>query len=200
VLILSVVVGYAERIHPRRAVRWLARFSGLGYAVPAAILALGLMRAMGGFDALFHEDGDRGGTTGRLLGGTVLVLLFAYVVRFLAVALLPVRAGFEQVCRDLDASARCLGARPARTLCRVNLPLLRGTLGAAAVLVTVDVLKELPLTLLLRPFNFETLGTRAFNLADQGRLQESAPACLLIIAGGLTCVYILDRLQERATR
>ncbi|WP_442891223.1 ABC transporter permease [Congregicoccus parvus] len=200
VLLASLIVGYAERIHPGRALRWCGRFAGLGYAVPAAILALGLMRAMGGMDALIGGADGPAGMTGSLLGGTVLVLLFAYVVRFLAVALFPVRAGLERVCGDLDASARCLGARPSRTLVRVDLPLLRGTLGAAAVLVFVDVLKELPLTLLLRPFNFETLGTRAFNLVDQGRLQESAPACLLVIAAGLACVYVIDRVQERATR
>ncbi len=186
---LAVLLAYAERVHPQRAVRWVTRFSILGYALPAAILALGLMRGLGRLDT---------GLTAWLLSGTVGALGFAYAVRFLAVAFLPVQAGLKRICGDLDAAARCLGSPPARTLRRVNLPLLGAPLQAAAVLVFIDVLKELPLTLLLRPFNFETLGTRAFNLVDQGRLQQSAPACLLIVATALACILVLHRLRERA--
>jgi iron(III) transport system permease protein len=180
-------------------VRWTSRVAVLGYAIPSAVLALGLLRALGLFDrglaSIFGEAGQ--GVAGWLLSGSIAVLVFAYVARFLAVAFLPAQAGLKRVCGDLDASARCLGATPLRTLLTVNLPLLRPTLWGAAILVFVDVLKELPLTLLLRPFNMETLATRAFNLVDQGRLPEAAPACLLIVATGLVGVFVLNRLLDK---
>src|SRR4029079_1826880 len=103
-----------------------------------------------------------GGSVGLLLSGTLAALLFAYAVRFLAVALLPLEAGFERQCRNLDAASRSLGVPPFATLRRVALPLLRGTLLSAGIMVFVDVLKEIPLTLVLRPFNFNTLATKAF--------------------------------------
>lgn len=199
VVALAVTVAYTERLHSQRAVRWVSRIATLGYAIPSAVLALGLLRSLGWLDA---GAGAWFGASGRaivgfVLSGSVAALLFAYVVRFLTVAFLPAQAGLKRVCGDLDASARCLGAAPARTLWRINLPLLRPTLWGAAILVFVDVLKELPLTLLLRPFNLETLSTRAYNLVDQGRLHEAAPACLLIVATGLVGVFVLNRLLER---
>lgn len=199
VVALALTLAYTERLHPQRAVRWMSRVAVLGYAIPSAVLALGLLRALGlidrGAGALWGEGG--GGIAGWLLGGSIAVLGFAYVARFLAVAFLPAQAGLKRVCGDLDASARCLGATPLRALLRVNLPLLSPTLWGAAILVFVDVLKELPLTLLLRPFNMETLATRAFNLVDQGRLPEAAPACLLIVATGLVGVFVLNRLLDK---
>lgn len=199
ILAAAVLVSYAERLHPQRSVRWVARFAVLGYAIPAAVLALGILRGLGAIDALVRMFASIQGNAvvGLFVSGTVAALIFAYAVRFLAVATVPVQAGLKQVCGDLDAAARCLGSSPSRTLARVNLPLLRPVLWSAAILVFVDVLKELPLTLLLRPFNLETLGTRAFNLVDQGRLPEAAPACLLIVGAGLACVVVLNRFLER---
>lgn len=199
ILGLGLTLAYAERLHPQRAVRGMSRLAILGYAIPSAVLALGVLRALGGIESLFTfgSSSDGPGIAGWLLGGSVVVLLFAYIARFLAVAFLPTQAGLKQVCGDLDASARCLGATPTRTLVKINLPLLRPTLWGAATLVFVDVLKELPLTLLLRPFNLETLATRAFNLVDQGRLQEAAPACLLIVVTGLIGVAVLNRMIEK---
>lgn len=196
---LALTLAYTERLHAQRAVRWAGRLAVLGYAIPSAVLALGILRGLGvadgGLGALFGERGHA--VAAWLLSGSVAALVFAYVARFLAVAFLPTQAGLKRVCGDLDAAARCLGASPGRTLLRINLPLLRPTLLAAAILVFVDVLKELPLTLLLRPFNLETLATRAFNLVDQGRLPEAAPACLLIVATGLVGVFVLNRLLEK---
>ncbi|AHF89309.1 iron ABC transporter permease [Opitutaceae bacterium TAV5] len=214
VITLAVVVAWAERLHPQRAVRRMSRLAVLGYAIPSAVLALGLLRSLGWLDAGVAAFSGGGGTnagagdtgassafsmTGALLSGSATALVFAYAVRFLAVGFLPAQAGLKRVCADLDASARCLGASPTRALWRINLPLLRPTLLGAAILVFVDIIKELPLTLLLRPFNLETLATRAFNLADQGRLPETAPACLLIIAAGLVCIFALNRLLEKNT-
>lgn len=202
VVALALVLAYTERLHPQRAIRWVSRVAVLGYAIPSAVLALGLLRSLGvtdlGLGALLGANGHA--MAGWLLSGSVAVLVFAYVARFLAVAFLPAQAGLKRVCADLDASARCLGATPLRTLLRIDLPLLAPTLWGAAILVFVDVLKELPLTLLLRPFNMETLATRAFNLVDQGRLPEAAPACLLIIATGLAGVFVLNRLLDKTSR
>lgn len=199
---LALTLAYAERLHAQRAVRWVCRIAILGYAIPSAVFALGTLRSLSWLEkgVTVATANPNPGIVGWLLGGSTVVLLFAYVARFLAVSFLPTQAGLKHVCGDLDSSARCLGAGPARTLWRVNLPLLKPTLWCAAILVFVDVLKELPLTLLLRPFNLETLATRAFNLVDQGRVQEAAPACLLIIGTGLVGVIALNRLLERGNR
>lgn len=196
VILPAVVLAYAERQHAFRLTRWCARVAILGYAIPSAVLALGILRGLGWLDGLVGEGGKTA-IAALLLSGSVGALVFACAVRFLAVGFLPAQSGLKRVCGDLDASARCLGASPLRTLLRINLPLLKPALVSAAILVFVDVLKELPLTLLLRPFNLETLATRAFNLVDQGRLPEAAPACLLIIATGLVGVFVLNHMMER---
>jgi len=188
ILAIAVVVAYGERLNTRRWLRWAARMALLGYAIPAAVLALGILRGLSSTDGVV--------ALGWMVSSSVVAVVYAYVVRFLGVATVPVQAGLKQICGELDAAARCLGSPPARTLWRVNLPLLRPVLLSAAILVFVDVLKELPLTLLLRPFNFETLGTRAYNLVDQGRLHEAAPACVLIVLAGLACVLVLNRYVE----
>lgn len=193
---LAVVLAYAERLHGFRLTRWCARLAILGYAIPSAVLALGVLRGLGSLDRMAGAAGQPA-FTAMLLSGSVGALVFACVLRFLAVGFLPAQAGLKRVCDDLDASARSLGSPPLRTLLRINLPLLKPALWAAAILVFVDVLKELPLTLLLRPFNFETLATRAFNLVDQGRLPEAAPACLLIVAMGLAGVFVLNHMMEK---
>jgi iron(III) transport system permease protein len=133
-------------------------------------------------------------STGLLLSGTLVALIFAYVVRFMAVGLTPVESGFTRICGNLDDAARTLGAGPWRTLRSVALPLLRGTLLAALILVFVDTLKELPLTLILRPFNFDTLATTAFQLARDEQIAESAPAALLIVATSIVPIILLSRV------
>jgi iron(III) transport system permease protein len=132
-----------------------------------------------------------------VLAGTVGALVFAYVVRFLAVAFLPVEAGLEKIGDTLTSASRTLGASPLRTLLRIELPLLRGSLVAAATLVVIDVLKELPLTLILRPFNLDTLATRSFQLATDEQVAQSAPAALIIIASASIVVVLLHRTLDR---
>ncbi len=193
---VALVVAYAARIHRAPLLRLASRTAGLGYAVPGAVIAVGVFVP---FVRLDRSVGRAVGASlgidwGLLLSGTAAALLFAYVVRFLAVALNPVRSGFERVCGNLDESARSLGSGPLATLWRIDLPLLRGVLVSAGLLVFVDVLKELPLTLMLRPFNFDTLATRAYQLATDEMLAESALPALLIIATGLIPVILLNRL------
>jgi iron(III) transport system permease protein len=136
-------------------------------------------------------------STGLILSGTLAALLFAYLVRFLAVALQTVESGLGKIKPSADEAGRSLGLRPGQVLARIHLPMLTGSLLTAVLLVFVDVLKELPATLILRPFNFNTLAVRAFELASDERLADSAPAALTIVAAGLLPVILLSRSITR---
>lgn len=188
----AVVLAYAARLDPTRLTTRAARVALLGYSVPGAVIAVGVLTVSLGLDRLV------GGGARLLVAGTLAALVFAYVVRFLAVALLPVEAGFERTGPEVTEASRSLGVTPLGTLIRVHLPLLRGTALAAVVLVVIDVLKELPLTLILRPFNFDTLATRAFQLATDEQVAQSAPAALLVIFLATAVVVVLHRTMERS--
>ena len=139
-----------------------------------------------------------GVSTGLLLSGTMVALVFAYVVRFLAVALSSVEAGLARIRPSVEDAARMLGRGPGRTLVSVHLPLLRGSLLAAVLLVFVDTMKELPATLIVRPFDLDTLAVRVYNLASDERLAEASTAALLIVVVGLIPVVILSRAMKRS--
>jgi iron(III) transport system permease protein len=198
-VLAALVIVYAVRLTPTPLLRLGSRASSLGYSIPGAVVAVGVLIPFLWVDrqiaALLRPLVD--GPVGLVLTGTVAALIFAYVVRFLAVALNPVDSGFERVCGNLDETSRSLGASPLRTLWKVDLPLLRGTLVAAGLLVFVDVLKELPLTLILRPFNFDTLATRAFQLASDEQVARSALPALLIVAVGTVPVILLSKIIAR---
>ncbi len=194
-VLAALLITYSVRLSPTPLLRLGARASSLGYSIPGAVIAVGVMIPFLWVDR--QLGALLGGSMGLLLTGTVAALLFAYVVRFLAVALNPVDSGFERVCGTLDETSRSLGCSPLRTLWRVDLPLLRGTLVAAGLLVFVDVLKELPLTLILRPFDFDTLATRAFQLASDEQVARSALPALLIVAVGTIPVILLSRIIAR---
>lgn len=189
---VALPLAYASRIDPTVVTRSVTRVALLGYSVPGAVIAVGVLTA------LLAVDRVLGGQTATLiLTGTVAALVFAYVVRFMAVAYLPVEAGFERIGRSIGAASRTLGASPLGTLFRAEVPLLRGALLAAVTLVIIDVLKELPITLILRPFNFDTLATRAFQLASDEQLAESAPAALVVIACASVVAAVLQRAIDR---
>lgn len=187
---VALVLSYTSRLDRTEITRSASRVALLGYSVPGAVIAVGVLTV-----SLFL-DGLMGGGVRLILTGTTAALVAAYVVRFLAVAYLPVEAGLERVGTNLTEASRMLGARPLRTLLRVEVPLLRGTLVAAGTLVVIDVLKELPLTLILRPFNFDTLATRAFQLASDEQIAESAPAALLVIVCATVVVAFLHRTLD----
>ncbi len=195
----ALLIVYSVRLSPTPLLRLGARASSLGYSIPGAVIAVGLLVPFLWVDRQLAAvlRPLLGSGVGLLLTGTVAALVFAYVVRFLAVALNPIDSGFERVCGNLDETSRSLGASPARTLWKVDLPLLRGTLVAAGLLVFVDVLKELPLTLILRPFDFDTLATRAFQLASDEQVARSALPALLIVAVGTAPVILLSRIIAR---
>jgi iron(III) transport system permease protein len=196
----ALVLAYGVRLRPTRLMQGAARIAGLGYAIPGAVIAVGVLIPFARFDNALDAwlQASFGFGTGLLLTGTIGGLLFAYLVRFLAVAMNSVEAGLGKVNRNLDDAARTLGHRPGRTLLRVHLPLLRGALLTALVIVFVDVLKELPATLILRPFNFETLATRVYRFASDERLAEASTAALAIVAVGLLPVILRSRAITRS--
>lgn len=185
----SLVLAYSKRQSPGRLRSAIHQFASLGYAVPGSVIAIGVMLALGEWDGLVVRLGF-----GPILGGTVAGLIFAYLVRFLAVALNSIEAGFQKINPSLDQAGRTLRAGTWRLLARVHFPLLRSSALAAGILVFVDVLKELPATLIIRPFNFDTLAVRVYQLAGDERLAEAAVPALLIVGVGLLPVVILSRM------
>lgn len=190
----AIVLGYAQRLAPGRVTRIAVRLVGVGYAIPGAVIALGILTPV------LHLDtwlGNVFGADGLVLAGTGGVLIYAYVVRFLPAALQSVDAGFARIAPNLDASARSLGVGGWSMLRRVHLPLLRGSVLTAALLVFVDVMKELPATLALRPFNMDTLAVVTSHLAADERLAEAAVPALTLVLVGLLPVLILARAIAR---
>ena len=200
ILLLALLLGYSQRLQPYPVVRMAVRSAGLGYAAPGAVLAIGVMLPFAAIDRNvdYWARAWLGVSTGLLLSGTLFALLFAYCTRFLPVALHSVEAGLTRIRPSMDDAARALGAKPYNVLWRVHIPILRGSLLTALLLVFVDVLKELPATLILRPFNFNTLAVRTFELASDERLADSASFALAIVLAGIGPVILLSRAISRA--
>ncbi|MEM9840710.1 MAG: iron ABC transporter permease [Pseudomonadota bacterium] len=178
------------------------RFSTLGYALPGAFLAVGLLSPLGGFDQTitrFARD-SLGWQGGLILSGSVILLVYALVVRFLTVAFNSVSGGMAKIPLSIDAAAQSLGTRPKDVMRRIHAPLLAPHIAAGLSLVFVDVMRELPATLILRPFNFETLATRVYRLASDERLAEASTSALIIVALGLIPVVLLNRAPNRKGR
>ncbi len=198
----ALLLANTERHLPGRIARAMIRISTLGYALPGMLLAVGLLGATGGIDRFLtvslRDQFGYGG--GLILSGTVFLLVYAYVCRFLTVSYNSVSAGFASLSPTLDAAARSLGATPVEVIRRIHLPLLRPSLLAALLLVFVDAMRELPATLLLRPFNFDTLATRVYWLASDERLAEASSAALLIVIIGLGPALVANRLASVARR
>jgi len=192
---LGLAMAYAARLTPTRLVRGVNRAAGFGYALPGAVIAVGVLAPLGRFDNLLADwlESLTGRPTGLLLTGTVAALVYAYLVRLLAVSLQTVEAGLAKITRSMEDAARSLGAGTGSALARVHIPLLAPSLATAGLLVFLDVLKELPATFALRPFNFDTLAIEAYNLAKDERLAEAAAPALVIVAVGLLPVLYVTR-------
>jgi len=197
---VAVLLGYALRLRPTRPVRIAVRLAGLGYAIPGSVVAVGLLIPLGHLDNAVDAwaRAELGLSTGLILSGTIVALLYAYLVRFLAVAVGPVEASLGKVTPHMDQAARVLGHGPGRTLVRVHAPVMRGGLLTAGLLVFVEVMKELPATLIVRPFDFDTLAIRAYRLASDERLAEASTASLAIVAVGILPIVLLSRAIARA--
>ena len=197
--VLAVLLAYATRLHPGKAMAAIKRAASLGYAVPGTVIAVGALIPLTALDhalILFMRE-HYGMTLGLVLTGSALALVFAYVARFLAVALNAVESSMARIRPSIDDAARSLGATRTSLLARVHLPMLASGLASAVLLVFVDVMKELPATIVLRPFNFETLATQVYVLASDERLAEAATPSLAIVAVGLTPVILLSRAIRR---
>ncbi|MGA1456975.1 MAG: ABC transporter permease, partial [Arenicellales bacterium] len=199
-LLVALFIAYARRLREGRVLRVATRAASLGYAVPGAVLAVGILIPFATFDNALDAFMRNwfGVSSGLLLSGTVVAVMFAYVVRFLAVAVGQVESSLEKISPSVDMAARTLGFRAGQTLIRYHLPLIRGGLLTAVMVVFVDCMKELPATLLLRPFNFETLATYVYRFASDEMLGEAALGSLTIVAVGLLPVAFLSRMISRS--
>ncbi|EPJ52639.1 MAG: ABC-type Fe3+ transport system, permease component [Osedax symbiont Rs2] len=194
-VLLSLLLAYARRLKSNPLVNSAVTISGLGYALPGTIIAIGILIPLAWLDHrlidLFESFFDI--EIGLLLSGSLFALLFAYTVRFLAVSMGAVQTGLDKIKPNIDNAARSLGNNNLKVLQLVHVPLMRSSLLTALLIVFVDVLKEFPATLILRPFNFNTLAVHAFELASDERLMDAAPASLMIVAVGLLPVILLSR-------
>jgi len=199
---LAVLLAYSARLSKTLLAKGLNRLVGLGYAVPGTVIAVGVLIPVTRLDNWLAGQWQAwfGSNPGLLLTGGIAALIYAYLVRFLAVALQTVEASLSKITPSMDDAARSMGLGQGDTLRRVHVPILRGSLLTASLLVFVDVMKELPATLVMRPFNFDTLATQAYVLASDERLTEASTAALAIVAVGLLPLIALSRQISRTRR
>jgi iron(III) transport system permease protein len=201
-VLLALLMAYGARLSKNTLASSLNRLVGLGYAVPGAVIAVGVLIPVTRLDNWLAGQWEHwfGSNPGLLLTGGIAALVYAYLVRFLAVALHTVETSLAKITPNMDDAARSLGLGQGATLRRVHAPLLRGSLLTAGLLVFVDVMKELPATLVMRPFNFDTLATQVYTLASDERLAEASTASLAIVAVGLLPLIALSRQISRARK
>ena len=199
-ILLALFFAYGKRRHPQGLMPSIVRLVGLGYALPGTIIAVGVVLPFASLDSminnwlmsLFHYS------PGQVLGGGLLILVFSYLVRFLAVSVNGIDTALLKVKPNMDDSARTLGKSDTAILRQIHMPMIKGSILTACLLVFVDVLKELPATLILRPFNFNTLAVRTFEMANEERLADAALPALLIVLAGVLPVIILSRAIDKS--
>ena len=199
-VILAAIMAYSVRLNPGALSLGANRVAAMGYAVPGTVIAVGTLIPFAVFDNTLDAwmRAAFGVSTGLLLTGTIAALVFAYLVRFLAVSLNAVDSSLSKIQPSMDDAARSLGHGPASTLVKIHAPLMWGSLLTAGLMVFVDVMKELPATLIMRPFNFDTLAVQAYNLASDERLTEASTASLAIVAVGILPLILLSRTIAHA--
>ncbi len=193
---LALLLAYSQRLNPNlKGLRFAAKLAHLGYALPGAVLAIGVIIPFAAFDNTIDSwmRDTFNISTGLLLSGTPFAILFAYSVRFLAVSSGSIESSLAKVTPSMDMASRSLGANSLETLKRVHLPLIRTGLLTALLVVFVDSMKELPATLILRPFNFDTLATAVYQFASDEKIEAAAPGSLLIVLVGIIPVILLSR-------
>lgn len=194
-LVLALLIAYSHRISQSKVTLIAKHIAGLGYAVPGLVIAVGTLIPLAfldnRIDAFLRTNMNI--SSGLLLSGTLVALVVAYLVRFLAVAISSVDSGLNSIAPNMDQAARSLGLSPLAVLRQVHLPIMSSSVLTALLIVFVDVMKELPATLVLRPFNFNTLAVRAYQLASDERLSEAALPSLAIVLVGLLPVILLTK-------
>lgn len=190
-VLLALVLVYSRWIYDNRLTRIVTRLSITGYALPGIVLAFGLLYPLTRIDhwlnSMFNDS------LGLLLSGSVFILLFAYVVRFITIAIGSIESSFSKITPSMDMTARTLGYSRRQILFKFHLPLLKTGIFTVLILVFVDTMKELPTTLFLRPFNFDTLATHVYQFASDERLEESALGALIIVISGVLPIIFLNR-------
>ncbi len=201
VVSLALALGYAHRLRPTPAMQFSARLATIGYALPGAVLAVGFYIPIAGLDNLIIDTWreQTGEEIGQVLGGTLAVMLLAYCARFLAVGFGPVETGLARITRTMDEAAQVLGTTGLKRLLRVHLPMLRAPLLAAAALAFVDIMKELPITLMTRPFGWDTLATRVFEMTSEGEWERAALPAVAICLVGLLPIFFLVKNSDART-
>jgi iron(III) transport system permease protein len=196
----AIGLAYARRMSPDAATSASVRVATAGYAVPGAVLAIGVLAPLAAADHWIATavKSATGLDLGLVLTGTLGALMFAYLVRFLTVSFNVVESSLGKITRSMDDAARSLGRQPAQALADVHFPIMRGSILMSAILVFVEVLKELPATLVLRPFNFDTLATKTYDLAADERLAEAAGPALAIGLVGIVPVALLARTIRKS--
>ena len=192
---LALMVAYARRLQPNPLTRLAHAATGMGYALPGSVIAVGVLIPVTRLDNVLAEFflNTFGWKSGLLFTGSIAALVYACLVRYLTAALQSIDAALHRVTSHMDDAARSLGLSPGAVLKRVHLPLLRRGLLTAGLLVFIDVMKELPATLVMRPFNFDTLATQVYTLASDERLTEASTAALAIVVVGLLPLVVLSR-------
>ena len=195
-VLIAIVLAYGLRLRPSSLLRTATRLASVGYAVPGAVLAIGVLIPLAwldnSVDAFFRAS--FGISTGLVLSGTIVAVTLGYLARFLALSVGAIEASLARITPSMDGAARTLGAGPGRTLLRVHLPMIRGSILAAVILVFVDSMKELPMTVVMRPFNFETLATMVHQYSATERFGAAAPSALAIVLVGLLPVVLLSHV------
>lgn len=195
-IIIALFIAYAVRLNPHMLSHLLSRIASLGYAVPGSVIGVGVLLSFGYIQKTSHALG----LSNVIIIGSIAGLIFAYLARFLAVALAGIQASLNKITNNIDEAARGLGYKTATILWRIHTPMLRQSLFTAALLVFVDVMKELPATLIIRPFNFDTLAIRVYRLASDERLSEAAGDALMIVLVGIVPVILLSINMLRQKR
>ena len=195
-LIAGFVLVYAKRRSARDFFKTATQLAGLGYAVPGTILAIGVLTMMTGFDTYLSRTTQAlfGFKTGLLFSGSIAIIVFACTVRFLTIAMGNIEAGYERISPNMTMAARTLGRNEIAALREIELPLMTRTIGIAGLLVFVETMKELSATIMLRPFNFDTLATHVYSRASRALFEDASFAALLIVLFGLIPVYVLTRV------
>jgi len=198
-LVLGVLLAYSQRIAPRPLNLGMIRLACIGYAMPGAVLAIGVIVPLAALDNTINDYTEAyfNISPGLIFSGSVFAIIYAYSARFLTVSVGSAESGLARITPSMDQASKILGKDNLQTLFRIHLPLLRRSLLTAALIVFVDCMKELPATLLLRPFNFETLATYVYQYASDELLEQSALAALFIVVAGLLPVLLLNRASTR---
>ena len=198
-MFISLLMAYGQRLEPNWLMKTAVRIAAMGYAIPGSVIAVGVLIPVAELDNIIDNwmRATFNISTGLLLSGTIVSLIFAYLVRFLAVAFGSVESSLNKISPSLDDASRSLGYGSTSTLVKIHTPLMSGGLITSAMLVFVDVMKELPATLVVRPFNFDTLAIRVYQYASDERLAEAAaPALAIVVVGIIPVIFLSWRITH----